>query len=776
MADIFIDVITSFDSSISKYIDDKTFMQYLQIVKLNPQDYKKPDCKAYKRLVDSQISYPTIWKQIFLYLKTRVSLLTKYNHFSEQQLKYITNPNTGDTKLIACPGAGKTRSIIARARFMVEHGLAEKDEIFAITFSKHAAEDFEVRIKEMYPDDYKQFFNLNNFSTIDSLAKSILCQLRPHKSSNVEILSIAFRNLLREINDTDLKIIRKHKSIKFLYIDESQDLNEVQYDIAIQLRKIRKACVKYFKRIYGSSVNLIADPNQMIYSFRRANNSYFINFHAELFEFTLNYRSTQEIIDFFECFKPIPTSRCISANNKHGKKPQILTGSMSEIHKTFIKFVNSYTKDLCNIAVACPTRGIKSYDNIGLSVFFNLLKQNNIDFVQLYDEAGRSDEYKKSSGKVSGHINLITYHGTKGLEFDVVWVMDFYQNLFNIQPTKKDHELFQYLLYVVTSRPMNLLYVCTYTNHHNGEFTHWLSKVNPNLYETNNIIRISKLSLRNEEIKNELNGITELLTELNDVQLDEIHNCLTVYEEFGNSTKRVFEDFTHIDRGKDEALFGTFVQELFYLQHKLSRGESVLRYKLIEQIINEQCVIIPDDKEFQTVKKYVKARKLTWESYMQSKNDLDIKLQQLIEKNFPRDQDPCDYVICSNAFITIVNKNRKDIEETYDKYQHPKKYDYDYRKILKDFFYLIVVEYAYNNNHYSYINDHGVDKSELLNNFDLFRAINRYAIFDCIGKQLDMKVNTCYKKLDLYGEIDYIEQYNQTDVETIVEIKCVKGN
>ena len=63
-----------------------------------------------------------------------------------------------------------------------------------------------------------------------------------------------------------------------------------------------------------------------------------------------------------------------------------------------------------------------------------------------------NDERKKDVSRIPGHINLLTYHGTKGLEFDVVFVMDFYYALFNIKPTEEEHKINQYLLYVATSR------------------------------------------------------------------------------------------------------------------------------------------------------------------------------------------------------------------------------------------------------------------------------------------------------------------------------------
>ncbi len=124
-------------------------------------------------------------------------------------------------------------------------------------------------------------------------------------------------------------------------------------------------------------------------------------------------------------------------------------------------------------------------------------------------------------------------------------------------------------------------------------------------------------------------------------------------------------------------------------------------------------------------------------------------------------------------FDKIINININDIKKTYYRYLNPSNYQYKYRKILVDFFYLIVVTYAYNINHYFYINQHGKDKQHLLHNGQaLFQEINKYVTNNYLVSSLDIKINVQYHKLMLCGEIDFIEQYPES--ETIVEIKCVK--
>lgn len=717
------------------------------------------------KLVNIFLKYPTMHQVILNYFKHNDSKIDFLKKYSDEQITYITSLNLSDSKLIACAGSGKTRSIIGRIKFLVDHKLVDKENVFAITFSKHAAEDFHRKIVNLFPD-YMSFCNLKNFSTIDSLAKSILVKFKTHKSENVEILSIAFRNFLKEMTDTDLEKMIHIKNIKHLFIDEAQDLNEVQYDIAMLLKK----------RL-GTVIHLIGDPNQNIFQFRRSSSSYLINFESRKFELTKNFRSTQEIIDFSESIKPIATSKSISATNKRGPKVTITTGSTSRIHQSLIYFINMYQKqkDLSNIAIICPTRGIGSYDNIGLSVFFNLFKMNNIPFIQLYDESGSVMERKKITGRIPGHINLITYHGTKGLEFDVVFVMDFYYFLFNIKPSEEEHRIARYLLYVATSRAISMMFICIYNNMNSGYINHWITHVPSEYYIINSPLKIPALTYRNDEIKTQCNGITELISELSDEKLDMIHDMLKVKDDFTLYTRRMYQEFTNIDRGKDETLFGIFCEELFYLQLSLGLKKTPRKLPIIELIIEMNFVVIEDETDQRLLKKYVVDNNLSWNEFDEMRSNIPDNVVKLIEKYFDRNNELNNCIICTSSFIKIVEDNLEDIENTYQRYIKPSTYNYDYTEILSDFFYLIVVGYAYDNNHYFYINNHGNEKKQLLmNGIELYEKMNFSAIYDYLSSDIEPKIRVYYPKMMLIGEIDFIESDKKSKIETIVEIKCVK--
>ena len=715
------------------------------------------------KLVKMFFAYPQIYRALNTYLKTGKSRLEFLTNYSEEQIKYITNPNICDIKVMACPGSGKTRSIIGRVKFLVEHRIVPKENIFAITFAKLAATDYHQRIASLFPD-YENFCELSNFSTIDSLAKSFLSRVKTHKSENVEILSIAFRNYLRIITSKEIKSMRFFKNIKYLFVDEAQDLNETRYDILMLL-----------KNKFGTIIELIGDPNQNIYQFSGSSSTYLINFPATTFNFTHNFRSTQEIIDFSEYLKPHPTTKSISAHNKKGSKVILITRPMQDMHQLMLRFINSYKQkfDISNIAIICPTRGLKTKENMGLAVLFNFLKANKIPFNQMYDESGQSRDNKRHVKKLDGHLNLLTYHGTKGLEFDVVFVMDCYQNLMGIKPTKEEHDRNRYLLYVATTRAISKMFICVYSNCQSGYWNSWMENIPKSLYQTDIPINIPQLTFREPDSDPPINGITELISNMTAEQLNMIDDILKIKEGDNMFTKRIYSSFAQIDRGTDEILFGLFIEELFYLQYTLSRKIHPRELKLIKDIIEAKMIVVSNDSEYKQLKTHIVKPKLTWNIYDKMICGIPEHVKHLVSKYYQRDRPMEDHTICTNEFIKIVDANMTDIRDTYYKYLFPENYEWDYRKILKDLFYLYVVIYAYDNNHYYYVENHGNQKSKLLvTGCKLFDSMNKYVCNNYLNCTIQPKIPVCYHNLNIKGEIDFIEIYEGDS--TIVEIKCAR--
>lgn len=749
-------------TSNAQYISDPVIVQYLQILQIDPTHYFMSELNEsfeinYRAMMKKLLLNEKILRTILDYHTDKISKIDYLNKFSIEQTKYVTNLSESDTKLIACAGSGKTRTLLGRIRFMIDHNMCDKSEIFAITYSKSAAEDFKNKLGKLF-DDYENIFIIKNFSTIDSIAKSILCKIKSNKSENVEILSISLRNYLLNISDSDIDLIKSFKNIKHLFVDEAQDLNDVQYDI-LQLLKIK----------FGTKIHLFGDPNQNIYQMRRSSSIYLTNFIADTYELTLNFRSSQQIINFSEHFKSIWTKKSVSAKNKIGPIVVIHHKKLDQIYGILLEFIKTYTKDLSQVAILCPTRGTKT-NTCGLSLFFDLLKTCKIPTNQMYNEAGSNEHFTKSVERKPGHINLLTYHGSEGLEFDVVWVMDFYQNLWIRPPTASDHINNKYLLYVATSRAETKMFICGNIQYPmNG----WMKNINEEYIQIFSPLYVSDKS---ECIKNiPVHGITQSINNLTDIQLNEIHDMLNIKIDHKHLSRKIFKDYSKINRQNSDALIGIFCDELYRLQYCLVNNLDVPQIKIIEKILKSKFIVINDDRIHSMVHRYIVLNDISWEIFEKDKYILPYELRTYMEKNLDKTKNLSCYLFFNNKFMEIIEKNKHHIQNAYDRYLNPIVYNYSYKKIIDDFFYLILVRYAYNINHYTYIDYTDTDKKFILNNYkELFDDMHFYIKHFQLNK-IEFKPYVEYDKLLIQGEIDLIEHHNDPNCKnkfTIVEIKC----
>jgi DNA helicase-2/ATP-dependent DNA helicase PcrA len=88
-------------------------------------------------------------------------------HLNKVQQKAVCQTD-GPLLLLACPGSGKTTTLIMRIGYLIEVKGIEAKRIKAITFSRASANDMKTRFEQFFPS-----LNQPAFSTIHSLAFSI---------------------------------------------------------------------------------------------------------------------------------------------------------------------------------------------------------------------------------------------------------------------------------------------------------------------------------------------------------------------------------------------------------------------------------------------------------------------------------------------------------------------------------------------------------------------------------------------------------------------------
>lgn len=395
-------------------------------------------------------------RSFFSTLKRDSKAIKKSYHLTAQQKKFVEWESLGDCKLLGISGSGKTLSILHRVKHLIEQRAYKPEEFHILTFSRLTRLDIMNKIQ------LHDFSNLpsDNVKTMDALARAVLKDLgRNYKDA--ALLSLNFLNLLEQ----EFDIARPYlENLKYMFIDEAQDLRDAHIRIANILREKN-----------NSRVCVVGDPCQSIYQFLGCDPSFLMNFAGESFQLTKNFRSTPNIICFSEHFRkkdvfeyPIEHSEALDSkenvtkNHKKKREVEIYIGTSKQVEQKILREISKYTKEKSNIGILSPLAKSKFSDNVGLSWAANLLTKNRVPFIKQYKDSGmpwRGDPYTKPE-----YVNLTTYTGSKGLEWDFVVLLDFSLFKHGTLPTQKEYLEDLNLYYVATTRAKTRLLICHKTD------------------------------------------------------------------------------------------------------------------------------------------------------------------------------------------------------------------------------------------------------------------------------------------------------------------------
>jgi len=241
------------------------------------------------------------------------------------------------TAVIAGPGTGKTKTLVARIAHLIEKCGVSPSEITAVTFTRQAAAEMLERLTAQLGTKAVRGLTVGTFHAIClnlldkrsllsrrqaqeivetllkeheetrspseclrllSLYKNHLCTHTAETASLPAWLPDAYEQRLEVLGLRDLDDVLLHalkapaasrKQFRHLLVDEFQDINAVQH-----------ALVSHWSR-ESRSLFVIGDPDQAIYGFRGAQADCFDTFlsrhpNAQLIRLSRNYRSTPQII------------------------------------------------------------------------------------------------------------------------------------------------------------------------------------------------------------------------------------------------------------------------------------------------------------------------------------------------------------------------------------------------------------------------------------------------------------------------------------------------
>jgi len=676
------------------------------------------------------------------YIKSTIE--TNKITMNTNQLLFI-NSDIKNCIVLGNPGCGKTKTIIEYCIDKYNKKLIKSNNNFLIiSFSKKAQIDF---IKRGKLSTQPNLFTNTNVKTIHSLAKSIFDKLFNKTSNTINTIILAtYKNLLN--NYDGLINVYSLNKCSFIIIDESQDINENQYNL-----------IKLISTILKIPLILVGDPNQNIYQFQGGTDKFLMNHVKDnIFYLTHNYRSTKQIIQFCNYMRPYNyLPRMISGKNTNNSKPLIYSNTIDNILEHIKNELINNEYKLHDIAIIGPVKLSKpnsnGYASIGLQLICNYLEKEKIKFVKHFKDPENKEFNSKEDFEIKeNHVNIITSHGSKGLEFKKTLVINFHFNTYSRKPTEDEYIKFKYLWYVSLSRAMEKLIIYVDTT---KKIFPEIFNIPKKLYITNNKIDFFEHEFKNEEIQN-MYYITKILNDNN------YFNENTFFE-FNKLFKYVIqkEQLFDIDNSdifehdKYACLYGLFIEKLFIFYYYKNKDDIVTLINIYKNKLNNILFV---NKKYTKIYEKLKNKNIIDNYYNLCYDTIDKTKLSGEENDFIL---YCYDKIKSNI-ITIYIKN--DVFN-YDKNYLINLYDLLLLNFNEKYIFDIVLYFYQIENECNYILNYNFTQH--------LKSLEKYYIhLDELSKKCNNFQFNIYNKhtnMELSGEIDILHK------DQIIELKFINS-
>jgi hypothetical protein len=380
---------------------------------------------------------------------------------NKQQLDIIQNSDFIQDKkkvkqalcIIACAGSGKTTTIINKVVYMIKYLNCSPSDFVLTTFTKNAAEEIIKRIRQQLDNEIVNNMTIGTFHAI---------ALDEIKKNNYKIEPNMPESMPEEYLINYIELMNNKTYIapfKYLFIDEYQDINEFQYDII----------KKWYLQISTKLLVVVGDDQQNIYTFRNTSIKYILNFckdfNGKYKYLNTNYRCNKGIVDMTNAIITFNTDKIpkkiIAGNKDDIILPKIRFFKNDKAEKEAIQdHINKIYTTYSVTDQTKPTIAILSRTNKKLYKVENFLELNNIptQLLTTNTDTTNTDITNILNKEISSEsIILSTIHGSKGLEFDYVIIMNCVDGSFPIIGADLQEE--RRLFYVACTRAKKGLFI-----------------------------------------------------------------------------------------------------------------------------------------------------------------------------------------------------------------------------------------------------------------------------------------------------------------------------
>lgn len=385
--------------------------------------------------------------------------LSKLN---QEQLVIATNTEFLNSKysmcIIACAGSGKTTTIISKIIHMIKDLDCKPEHFFITTFTRNAAAELKERLGEWLTESQIEQMTIGTFH---SIAYKYVSKLSKEKSLVEDVIEKFLYDYYELLGATGYKNKHAHK---YIFIDEYQDINEIQEQIIARLYNDSQAQL----------LVTVGDDQQNIYTFRKTNIKYILEFtlnyiNSHYYYLNKNYRSQKNIIGLANIILSYNENKLpkelIGMNDNKLNKIDVL--GFQNQHRELEFFVDMIYKNLKNPKLKLHDIVIISRNNSTLQKIEAELAEKKIPTYYL-ETIQDNKATRENIQRIKDRVILSTIHGTKGLEFQYVFILDLKQGVFPSSMCE-DIEEERRLFYVGVTRAKKKLCLC-YTENKPSQF------------------------------------------------------------------------------------------------------------------------------------------------------------------------------------------------------------------------------------------------------------------------------------------------------------------
>lgn len=382
----------------------------------------------------------------------------------------------GSFRVLAAAGSGKTTTMSLFVKKEIERGVQEQHICF-ITFTRFAAKQIRDKITKILGRRAQLLYGTFH-ATMYKLGINAGFVTPKEKGLYDNCMEEGVKRFLQNMRQHHPSLTQILRRYRLLIVDEFQDLDESQFEF-VQLFKLIQPRLR---------VVAIGDLAQNIYRFRGTSNEFLRNRIYEVdstlksFELTTNFRSTPAILNFVNglfhdeikdghilpMFPPKGKAYGLKPQYyEYAKNPGKGLGEYEDlVVETILPIIKRAKDSNKSVALIFPMLKSVSYQYI-TALIFEKSKALGFtpDFHQITkeDETCATQEFTYDTSSTLAPVQKSTIHSSKGLEWDIVAIINITDSMYTLRENEEDSEAFiaekTNLLYVGLTRAAEELYI-----------------------------------------------------------------------------------------------------------------------------------------------------------------------------------------------------------------------------------------------------------------------------------------------------------------------------